>query len=707
MLFVLASLFSCSNSNTDSPAVSQSNLSAKLVKPADNSALERWLKAELVKSYQFKDIRYYYATMDSAASTGGSTTGIPPAVSTAAPTAAPQVSGNTAADSYSSTNVQEQGVDEGDLVKNDGNYIYLARGSRFLILKGRPAEQSALVSNIDLKETISELHLNGSKVTIITAPYNITVMTPNTLPSVGASSGSGVVPASGKTTALVSSLMPWRASTRVYTYDTSTPSAPVLLSTFDFPGTLQGSRRINNTIYLIINHTIDLPSPVSPWDYLPTGSYTMDTYNKASAVASAENLKRINALTLGDMIPSYTRINYSGGIAGPESVTPVVDSGDIYIPESGNGTDLSLVIAIDGTTAAPVVTSSGVISAWCRIYMSPESLYLASSNDWAWITPLQGVSQPAPNPEPWTALHKFALANGVGKPLYKGSGIVNGWLNNQFSMGEYNGYLRIGTTRGGWWGEGISNRLAILTEQDGVLVEKGRVEGLAQGEKIYSMRFDRDRGYMVTFRQTDPLFTFDLSDPLNPRKVGELKVNGFATYIHLVGQDNTQLLTVGPSADDNGRVTGNKLQLFDVKNLATPTLLGFYELGSGWSPSLYDHHAFLYYEPLGILAIPYYNYGSAGSYSSGLKVFNITASSISLRGDIQAKSIISGYGTYADTVDRSVIIGTDIYAIAHRTVTVAGAALLDVKQVVSLPEGFDYYMLSGQGGVATPPILLR
>jgi len=674
VLFALSALSACS-SNHDNPPVNQPALSAKLVKPADNGALERWLKAELVKSYQKRDLRYHYATMGS----NGITT--------------PQAHGSTAAESYSSTNVQEKGVDEGDLVKNDGSYIYLARGSRFLILKGQPAEQAAVVSDIDLKETISELHLTGSRVTIITTPRTAGIVGPATSPATGASGVTGATPAAGKTTALAV-LMPMAATIKVYNYDISNPAAPLLSSRFDFPGYLQGSRRINNTIYLITNHHIDLPSSVSAWDYMTPGDYSTESYNQASAKASAENLRRIDALTLAEMIPSYSRIVYTGGVAGATSSSPVVASSDIYIPESGNGTDLSLVIALDSAAAEPVVTSSGVISSWCQIYMSREGLYLASSNNWSWIEPVQGVSQPVSNPEPWTALHKFALANGVGAPLYKGSGIVTGWVNNQFSMGEYNGNLRIGTTRGGWWGEAISNRLAILAEQDGALVEKGRIEGLAPGEKIYSMRFDRNRGYMVTFRQTDPLFTFDLSDPLNPKKVGEIHVNGFATYIHLVGQDNTRLLTVGRSADATGRVTGNKLQLFDVTNLAAPVLLGESDLGAGWSEALYDHHAFLYYESLGILAIPYYsyNYGiAAGLYSSGLRVFNVSESGISLRGTVQAPAVSSGYGTYADTVDRSVIIGTDIYSIAHRTVTVAGTAQLNIKNVVTLPEGYGNY----------------
>jgi hypothetical protein len=646
--------------------------------------LERWLKAELVKAYRNSETRTYYAAMRSVSVTG-EFTGVPAVTDTVA---APQMSGNSVADTYSKTTVQETGVDEGDLVKTDGNYLYLVRGSRFLVLnRHSTAVPLAIVSDIDLGEQISELHLNGGRVTLITASYRAAPLSSATTIPSGPTE---------KSAASVALTMPGTAMTRVYNFDITVPETPVLSARLDFPGTLQGSRRINNTLYLITNYHIDLPMPVSLQSYLPTGNFGFDTYRQANAAAVMENVKRIEALTLVDMIPSYSRTMYTDGTAGVTSEFPVVAPGDVYIPEFGNGTDLSLVIALDNSTSSPSVSSSGVISSWCSIYLSPESLYLASGNSWAWIEPLQGGDMAVKPLEPWTALHKFSLAGGVGAPVYRGSGTIKGWLNNQFSMGEYNGYLRIGTTRGGWWGEGVSNRLAVLAEQDGVLVEKGQIEGLAQGERIYSMRFDRDRGYMVTFRQTDPLFTFDLSDPLNPRKMGELKVDGFATYIQVMGTNNNRLLTIGRSADLSGRVTGNKLQLFDVTNLAEPVLLGSYELGNGWSSALYDHHAFLYYEKLGILAIPHYSYGNAGSYSSGLIVFAINDSSISLRGEVPAKSFTNGYGSYADTVDRAVIIGTDVYSIAHRSVTVADTVNLEVKRTVDLPEGYAYYFLSGQ-----------
>ena len=631
----------------------QPPISPQLLKAASSSELETRLKSELINRYQRQQTRYLYFGM------GGG----PEATNGMGGVMAPQDSSNPSLP-HSETNVQEAGVDEGDLVKTDGNFIFLARGSRFLVLQARPPEGMAIVSDIDLQEPISELHLVASRLTVIS---------------------SALVP------------FPDPPVTRLYFYDVTTPATPVLTTRFDFPGVLQGSRRINDTLYIVTNHRIDLSAPVSPWDYLPAGNYSPDAFMAASATATAENLRQIEALTLGDLLPTYSRTVYSGGVEGSPSISPAVGVGDLYIPESGNGTDLSLVLAIDTAAAEPKVTSSGVLSAWCRLYMSPENLYLASGNDWNWIEPLAGASRPAANPEPWTALHKFAVANGVGQPLYQGSGVVNGWLNDQFSMGEYNGYLRIGTTRGGWWGEGISNQLAILAEQDGKLIETGRIEGLAPSERIYAMRFDRDRGYMVTFRQTDPLFTFDLSDPAQPRTVGELKVDGFATYMQLIGENNNRLLTIGRSADASGRVMGNKLQLFDVTSLANPLLIGSFELGQGWSGALYDHHAFLFYSPLGLLTIPYHSYDlTPAGYSSGLRVFKVDAGTIALRGTIPAQAVSTGY-TYADTVDRAVIIGTDIYSLAHRSVTVAGADLLDVKKVVGLPEGYGYYGMIGPG----------
>jgi len=679
LLSLAALLFIVSCHRGDGSSDAPPLFSARLVKSVDAVDLEKRLKAELTRRYE----RQYTSSLYWGNSMGGGDDLTVAGGESQPPTSDPTMSGGSADTSYSETNVQERGVDEGDLVKTDGAYIYLARGTHFFVLKANPAVETALVSDIDLSEPINELYLANNLVTVITASYSYPVMT-GTAGSV-ASSWYGPV-------------------TRLYTYDVSTAAAPTLTASIDFPGTLRGSRRINTALYLVINHTIDIPSPVSLWDYLNPGSfYDRDAYMRAREQALAENLKRIEEATLDDLLPAYT---VTLSTAGTPSASPAISYDGIYIPEFGNGTDLSLVVRLDIAGRVPAITAtSGVLSSWCSVYMSPESLYLTSDNHWWWIEPMVGVDMPPANPEPRTAVHKFSVAGPEGNPLYKGSAEVDGWVNDRFSMSDYEGNLRIGTTRGGWWGEGISNQLAVLSEGDGKLVEVGKLTGLAPGERIYSMRFDRDRGYMVTFRRTDPLFTLDLRDPANPQVAGELIVNGFSTYIHLLGTD--RLLTIGRSADTTGRVTGNKLQIFDVSDLAAPALLDAYELGTGWSDALYDPHAFLYYEPLGILAIPHYSNGATfDSYATGLNVFNIDpAGSITLRGIISAATVTGAYGGYSynylDTVDRSVIIssgtGTSIYALAHRSVTVAGADQLNIIKTVVLPESYFYYGPVGMG----------
>lgn len=660
---LMAVLAACGGGTpTASPPAKES---VQLRAAQDCNDLEQRIKAELTKRYQRQESRYLYGGMVTAPPVAGETTATTPGQD---------------APSWSTTNLQEQGVDEGDLVKTDGAFIYLARGSRFLVLKARPAAASAIISDIDLQETISELYLADGRVSLITASYGGT--------------------ASAPPVAAIGQIMPaGPAVTRLYLYNVTNPARPAITAQYTFPGSLQGSRRIGAKMYVVTNYRLDLPAPVYHWDYLQGGVPDRNVYANAVAEAQAENLRRIAALALADMIPLYSEILYSGAAAGVTRTAAAAGCGDIYYPESGNGTDLSFIFTLDTAPAIPAVASSAVFSSWCRIYMSPDALYLSSGNDWAWITPLATAGQVPLNPEPSTALHKFTISGASARPAYRGSGAVPGWLNDQFSMGEYNGYLRIGTTRGGWWGEGTSNRLTILAEHGGELAETGAIEGIAPGERIYSLRFDRDRGYMVTFRQTDPLFTFDLSNPSLPKVAGDIHVNGFATYIHLLGANNNRLLTIGRSADSAGRVTGNKLQLFDVTNLALPVLVGDFELGSGWSAALYDHHAFLYYEPLSLLAIPYSGYSSAGSPSStGLRLFAINPAGISSRGILPAQSIATPYGSYADSVDRAVIINNDIYSIAQRSVTVAALDTLLIAATVDLPASYLYYPMTTAPG---------
>ena len=163
--------------------------------------------------------------------------------------------------------------------------------------------------------------------------------------------------------------------------------------------------------------------------------------------------------------------------------------------------------------------------------------------------------------------------DGSGIPVYKGA---DRWMDGSMTGSAWEtheGYLRVGTTRGGWWGEAISNQLAVLHRRSDRAPGRARrwparLPSLAPGERIYSMRFDRDRGYMVTFKQTDPLFTLDLQDPEGPQGRRRAEGERFCNLHSPARQRGAdiRLLTIGRSADSGGRVTGNKLQLFDVSD---------------------------------------------------------------------------------------------------------------------------------------------
>jgi hypothetical protein len=301
-LLTLSALSLISACNGGAPAAVPVAVSAKLVKLADCGSLEQRLKAELTKRYERQGLCYIYrGVVPPQTATTGDT------LATTAPSSA--FGGGTSL-SYSETNVQEKGVDEGDLVKTDGSFLYLARGSRFLVLKAQPPEESAIVSDIDLKEPISEIHLAGGRVTLITNRSNPVPMGLQFMGAVG-------MP-----------YYPVKPVTSLYFYDVTLPAAPLLTARYDFPGHLQGSRRIDNTIYLVTNHSVDLASPATPWNYLAPGTFDPNAYAEANTKATTENLKRIEALTLADLLPTYSRTLYSDGVAGSPVVAGARASGE-------------------------------------------------------------------------------------------------------------------------------------------------------------------------------------------------------------------------------------------------------------------------------------------------------------------------------------------------------------------------------------------
>jgi hypothetical protein len=261
------------------------------------------------------------------------------------------------------------------------------------------------------------------------------------------------------------------------------------------------------------------------------------------------------------------------------------------------------VLTIDVERGLPAVDTDVLMGAAHTVYASPRSLYVAT----------QEAVAPAPGAEPpplTTAVHRFDAAQ-PGATTYRASGTVRGTLLNQFSLSEHDGVLRAATTEWPLWWRGApdgaddsESAVTTLAERDGRLAEVGRVGGLGRGERIYAVRFVDDVGYVVTFRETDPLYTLDLADPAAPRVLGELEVLGYSAYLHPVGED--LLLGVGQDATEQGVRTGLALSLFDVSDLRRPARLHHLVVGPRGTTAGVEanHRAFLHWPAARLAVLP-------------------------------------------------------------------------------------------------------
>ncbi|MCW8985520.1 MAG: beta-propeller domain-containing protein, partial [Thermoanaerobaculales bacterium] len=299
------------------------------------------------------------------------------------------------------------------------------------------------------------------------------------------------------------------------------------------------------------------------------------------------------------------------------------DCESLYRPASTSDWSVLSVLHFDLDELGPV-TATGLIADGWTVYASQKSLYVAQTSDsWSWWWGW------APT-EMTTAIHRFELDPSRPGPVrYAASGTVDGWILDQFALSEHDGYLRVATTEFDWWwgttpDEEQASSVTVLADDGwGKLRMVGHVGGLGPGERIFAVRFMGAKGYVVTFEQIDPLYTLDLSEPTQPKVIGELEVTGFSSYLHPIGDD--WLLAVGQEADEEGRVIGLAVSIFDVRDFSDPKLAHRYLIEGeddtwSWSEALHDHHAFTYHR--GVLSIPAY-IGGAQERFSGLLVLAV------------------------------------------------------------------------------------
>ena len=449
---------------------------------------------------------------------------------------------------YGETNVQVDGVEEGDILKNDGAYLYVLRWTTERgyvdIVDIRDKAQMRSVSQIEVcrAETadgtstytnISELFITGNTLTVLYTESTYSVS--GEMPEIYGAGSAG-------TTQTVAAV-----------YDVTDRAAPVLRYTYAVDGSLISSRMTDSTLLLVTEYSVplykndsDLKNASVPCFYKDNVK-TRFPVNTVCLTANTESQSYLT-VTLLDTASDGTNAQMKAVLGGGT---------DIYCTDS-----VLLVAARDHTDAVTYSNMAG----------DEIASFVPGAVD--------------------TRLFAFSLSDGI---RYQGSTEIDGTLLNQFSMDAYNGYYRIATTAED------GSCLTVLNES---LETVGELRGIAPGEDIYAARFMGDTAYLVTFYQTDPLFVLDLSDPASPRVTGELKIPGFSSYLHPYAEN--LLIGIGTAGDENGATGQLKISLFDVGNMQEPKEISavvFDDRAFSDSAAQYYHHAYLSLSD-GTFAIP-------------------------------------------------------------------------------------------------------
>jgi hypothetical protein len=595
-------------------------------------------------------------------------------------------------DDVTTTNNQVEGVEEADFVKNTGTHIYHVSNGKLRIMKSWPADALAMVSETKLEGRPYEMLLDGeSRLVVFAHPMRKDVVLENGENGAkGEADVAGPLPQEG-------SYWSWDwESTEVSVYDVSNAAKPKRTALFRLRGSYLSSRRVESSVRIVMQSYRPYPEGVQTWldggyaYYDEHGNYQkpdIAALRQRIAEVKAKNRDLIEGQSLAYWLDSEAYVKVTDD--GEDSLVDLESCTNVYAPtvETEFGFTRIATLDLDGET----MTETMLLTYASQIYASQESLYLTTPY-WWWDADARDGDV--------TWIHKFDIAD-PKVAAYEGSGGVQGMLLNQFAMDEHEGDLRVATTVSAlrkvkaddacegdicetvdsWT---TTNRVSVLRPEGKNLALLGETPDLADGESIYAVRFHGPRGYVVTFRQVDPLFTLDLSNPKKPRVVGELKIPGFSSYLHFV--DSTHLLAIGMEGDEDGRISGMKLSVFDVSDLEAPKESHKLLLeGSSWSEAQYNHKAFTFFRSQGLLAIPTTGYKDVdatgetdvwwGRWYSALQVFKVDVDAgIEQLGEVDVSDIYAGSEHDRDwwvsgaTVRRSIFASegddTFVYAIA-------------------------------------------
>lgn len=470
---------------------------------------------------------------------------------------------------YSETNVQVAGVDEPDIVKTDGDRIFVvAQGQlHWIDVAGTPQ----IVASIPLDGWGQQLFLSGDSLLVLTSGSDV-----------------GISPAIDSR--LAGDIAPQYYSPRTVLaeVDVSSPDSMEIVRTLTMDGSIVASRMIDGTVRAVVSS-----GPIGfNWVY-PEGSGI-----RAEQDAIEKNKELIEESTIENWVPWFVLEDHTNRTT---SDAALLGCDQVGHPDEFSGLSMLSVLSIDLDTGLEPGNGIGLLAEGQTVYSSANSLYVATAPWMAW-TSLQRESSSQDRFK--TQIHAFDITDPT-TTLYAGSGEVDGVLHSQWSMDEYEGTLRVVVTdENPWWGSNDVPETSVITMQllGNNLVQVGSVSGLGKNESVYAVRFIEDKGYVVTFRQVDPLYVVDLSDPRDPTVEGELKINGYSAYLHPIGED--LLLGVGQDATDEGRTTGTQVSVFDVSDPADPRRVARLTFDEAYSDAEWDTHAFLWWPRDGISVLP-------------------------------------------------------------------------------------------------------
>lgn len=609
--------------------------------------------------------------------------------------------------SHSETNTQVLGVDEADIVKTDGERIYLVHGDRFFLVDSWPADQTSLLGSTPIEGSGVELFVEGSKATLFSNVYLDEVTSRK-----GTTGGGGIAidcyDCYGGPT-----------FTKISTFDVS-GDAPVLEREIFVEGGYVSSRRHGDVVRTIVQGGF-----AAPGLYYPDVSFYDSFGNPLSRDRVYEQLDRwrsdvardIDGTTLEDWIPR--RFERSEGAL----VALDPECSDYYVPEPGAVEyGVAQVVTFDVTkNDVPHVTA--ILGGAQTVYANSDKLVLAQPD---WSFGAFGMAEGTDR----SSIHQFSI-DGT-ETNYEASGFVDGHLVNQFAIDERRGTVRLATTAqvvkdAGTWDVDTENRVFQLVKDGNLLEVASKSAPFGKpDERIMSARFVGDRAYAVTFLQTDPLVVLDVTTKDETTVLGELFIPGFSEYMHPL--DATHLLTIGQDGTDEGTNGGIALQIFDVSNPTAPALTFKESYANAWSEASYNHKAFTFVSNYfadgeGLLLFPITTYDP--TYRSVLEVVKVrTTGGFEKLGSLDHTSLLTsgcasdyelyGYCSYGgEEMRRGVSVEDYIYAISYGGLTVQSLDDLSTPvATVALPAptfwsygyegGGDFGGVGGSEGIATP-----